>query len=242
MGCAVDIVWYSQWSTRAGNGGTLGQSEGKAGGYARPRKGCFPVEKPIPGGEALVDVIRRRWSPRAFVPKAIAPDVLRRIFEASRWAPSAYNEQPWRFLVARREDEKTFGTLLGCLVGANQVWARHAAVLAVGVVKRVLAFNGKLNLWAEHDLGAAVAQLSLQAVAEGLFVHPMAGFSPSQVREACGVPEGYDPLVALALGYGGDPDDLPEELRPRERGLRERQALEEMVFGAHWKAEAPFAG
>ncbi len=199
----------------------------------------FFVEKPVPGGSELVDVVRRRWSPRAFVPQGVAPEVLQRIFEAARWAPSAYNEQPWRFLVARREDERSFGVLLECLVEANQVWARHAAVLAVGVVKRVLEYNGKPNLWAEHDLGAAVAQLSLQAVEEGLFVHPMAGFSPSRVRETCEVPEGYAPLVALALGYGGDPDHLPEELAARERSPRERQPLENMVFGVRWGAELP---
>jgi GGDEF domain-containing protein len=125
---------------------------------------------------------------RAFEPRPVEKEVLRRIFEAARWAASAYNEQPWRFLLASRDQEPAFSLLLGCLVEQNQVWAANAGALAVGVTRKFFTHNEKPNRHAHHDLGLAVAQLTLQAVAEGIFVHPMAGFSLERVRQVWSVP------------------------------------------------------
>mgnify|MGYP003594049365 CR=1 FL=1 len=192
------------------------------------------MEKPAVTDVPLNELLRRRWSPRAFEPRPVEKEVLRRIFEAARWAPSAYNEQPWRFLLASRDQEPTFSLLLGCLVEQNQVWAANAGALAVGDTRKFFTHNEKPNRHAHHDLGLAVAQLTLQAVAEGIFVHPMAGFSLERVRQVWSVPEIYEPLVALALGYPGDPDTLGEDLRQREYAPRERRSLEELVFSGAW--------
>jgi len=192
------------------------------------------MEKPAVTDVPLNELLRRRWSPRSFDPRPVEKEVLRRIFEAARWAASAYNEQPWRFLLASRDQEPAFSLLLGCLVEQNQVWAANAGVLAVGVTRKFFTHNEKPNRHAHHDLGLAVAQLSLQAVTEGIFVHPMAGFSPERVRQVWSVPEIYEPLVALAMGYPGDPDLLAEDLRQREYAPRERRSLEELVFGGTW--------
>lgn len=192
------------------------------------------MEKPAVTDVLLNEELRRRWSPRAFDPRPVGRETLRRIFEAARWAASAYNEQPWRFLLASRDQEPTFSLLLGCLKEQNQAWAANAGALAVGLARNFFTHNEKPNRHAHHDLGLAVAQLTLQAITEGIFVHPMAGFSPERVRQLWSVPEVYEPLVALALGHPGDPDLLGEDLRQREYAPRERRPLAELVFGRNW--------
>ncbi|MBT8421166.1 MAG: nitroreductase family protein, partial [Gammaproteobacteria bacterium] len=120
------------------------------------------------------DLMERRWSPRAFSERPVEPAMLGSVFEAARWSASCYNEQPWRFIVAAREDDKAHGQLSGCLVEANRVWAAAAPVLVLCVVKRTFTHNGNPNRCTWHDLGAATAQLTLQAMSFGLYVHPMA--------------------------------------------------------------------
>ena len=188
----------------------------------------------------IEDVLAERWSPYAFDPRPLPADVLRSLFEAARWAPSSYNEQPWRYVVARREDEAAFADLLSCLVDANAAWARHASVLAVGIVAESFAHNGKPNRCAEHDLGLASASLTVEATARGLVVHQMAGIVPDRVRELYGVPEGYRPLTALAIGHAADPTTLPEEMRGRDTAPRERRPQDEFVFFGAWAEAARF--
>lgn len=187
----------------------------------------------------LLAPIRDRWSPRAFSERIPPRETLVRIFEAARWAPSAFNEQPWRFLLARKTEEIEFERMLSCLVEANAAWAAKAPVLAILSTSTHFQRNGKPNRHAAHDAGMALAQLILQATWEGLFVHPMAGFSRERTREIYGIPEDFEPVTALAMGYYGDPDDLDGDLREREMAPRERRPLGESLFAGNWDRPSP---
>ena len=197
------------------------------------------MEKPAETQYPIHDLLRRRWSPRAFSDRMVEPDKLRSLWEAARWAPSSFNEQPWSFIVATKDDPVEFGRLLSCLVEGNIQWAQHAPVLMVSVARLSFEEDGKPNRHAFHDVGLAVANLIVQATALGLVVHQMAGFHPDKVREFYGVPEQYEPVAAIALGYPGDPQSLPERLRKRELAPRERKPLTEFVFSGRWGQMSP---
>lgn len=192
------------------------------------------MEKPAETQYPIHELLRRRWSPRAFSDRRVDPSTLRSLLEAARWAPSSSNEQPWSFLVARRDDEAEFGRLLSCLVESNQVWAQHAPVLMVSLARMSFEEDGKPNRHAFHDVGQAVADFTVEATALGLFVHQMAGFHPDRVRELYGVPKEFEPVAAIALGYAGEPQTLPEKLRQRELAPRERKPIAEFVYTGRW--------
>jgi nitroreductase len=181
------------------------------------------------------ELLRKRWSPRAFADRPVEPAVLQRLLEAGRWAPSSFNEQPWALLVATREQPEQFQRLLSCLVEFNQSWARSAPVLMLSVAHKNLERNGNPNAHAWHDVGAAMANLTFQATAEGLFVHQMAGILPDRARQECRIPDDWDPVAGVALGYLGDPASLPEPLRQRETAPRQRKPLTSFVFGSLWQ-------
>ncbi len=188
------------------------------------------------------ELIGARWSPYGFSPRPVATEDLQALFEAARWAPSSYNEQPWRYIVATREQGELFGKVLACLWEPNQVWARHAPVLALALTAKTFARNGKENPAAEHDLGLAAAHLSLEATARGLAVHQMIGIHPDKVYAAFAVPQDTRPLTALAIGYRGRPEGVDHEIIARDRQPRQRRPLSEFVFGAGWEVPAEIAG
>ncbi|MBY0507861.1 MAG: nitroreductase family protein [Bryobacteraceae bacterium] len=177
----------------------------------------------------LQPLIQQRWSPRAFSSQAVAPEVLERLLEAARWAPSCYNEQPWRFVVAHASDAAAFAGILSTLVPFNQGWAKSAAVLGIAVANLNFA-SGKPNGWAHYDTGQAMAQLAIQAEHEGLKVHQMGGFDPAACQEALAIPEGHVAAAAFAIGYEGDPATLDPQLQGQETGQGERKPLAEIVF------------
>jgi nitroreductase len=180
------------------------------------------------------ELLCSRWSPRAFTKQIPSKDQLLSLFEAARWAPSCYNDQPWFFIIATKENIKEFEVMLSCLVEQNQVWAQHVPVLVIGIARTVFALNGKINHYAFHDLGMAIQNMALQATAMGLAVHPMAGFSKSCIRKTYNIPEEYDPMTAIAIGYPGTPDELPELLKQEELEPRERKRVREFVFTRAW--------
>jgi nitroreductase len=186
------------------------------------------------------ELIKRRWSPYGFADRPVPAAELRSLFEAARWAPSSYNEQPWRFIVATREEPEAFARLLSCLVELNQAWARRAPVLVVTATSLKFARNGKPNRVAEHDVGLAVMNLTFEATARGLMVHQMSGILPDRVRELYKLPEDYQAVTAFVIGYAADPKDLPEELRARDTTERTRRPLPEFVFGGDWGVPAAF--
>jgi len=191
------------------------------------------MEKPATTQHPIHDLLARRWSPRAFADRPVAPDVLRSLWEAARWAPSSANEQPWSFIVATRDDQQEFGRMLSCLVEGNQVWAKQAPVLMVSVAAK-LDRDKDPNPHAWYDIGQAVADLSVQATALGLFVHQMAGILPDKIRELYQIPDSHEPVTGIALGYPGTPEQLPDKLRQRELAARIRKPIGEFVFTGRW--------
>jgi len=148
--------------------------------------------------------------------RPVSDDDLRALFEAARWAPSSYNEQPWAYIVATKANPTAFARLLSCLVEGNQAWAQAAPVLALGCTSLFFKKNGKPNAAAIHDLGLASATLTLEATARGLFVHQMIGILPDKAPSAVPPPGGVQPLTGLAIGYAADPNALPEKYRDRD--------------------------
>jgi nitroreductase len=185
------------------------------------------------------ELLAERWSPYAFDNRAVAPADVRSLFEAARWAPSSYNEQPWSFIVASRDEPEEFQRLLSCLVDANQVWAKAAPVLALSVVSLRFTRNGKENRAAIHDLGLAAGNLVLEATARGLSVHQMIGILPDKARETYGIPEHSEAWTAIAIGYKGDPTTLPEALKERDLIPRQRKPLRQFLFAARWGNPSP---
>ena len=198
------------------------------------------MHKPAAIDHPVHEVIRERWSPRAFSEKAIPAEELRSLFEAARWAPSSSNEQPWAFVVATKDDQATFTKLLSTLVEANQVWAMHAPVLAIAISELAFARTGQPNRNAFYDTGGAVAHLSTEATARGLFVHQMAGFDPKKAVELFSIPNGWEPIAAFVIGYPGDPESLPQPLRDRELVPRTRKPLVDFVMSGSWGQAAWF--
>ncbi len=193
-----------------------------------------PVEFPVN------ELIQNRWSPRAFSDKPVPQEVLRSLFEAARWAPSSSNEQPWAYIVATKDDAENFEKSLGALVEFNANWAKKAPVLVIAVAELAFAKNNAPNRNAQYDVGAASLQLSIEATARGLVVHQMAGFDPETAREAYDIPQGWEPIAAMAIGYPGDAASLPEPLQSREKAPRSRKRIREFVMSGQWGHTAEF--
>ena len=192
------------------------------------------MDKPIPTEIALHDILRHRWSRRSFSKQHVEREKLERVLEAARWSPSAFNAQPWRFLVATKDDPQEYEKLLSVLLEGNVVWAQHAPVLLLAVARLNAERDNQPNIWAQYDTGQAAAYLTFQAEAEGLAMHQMAGFSADKAREVYDIPEDYQPIAAIALGYPGEHAALPENIRTRDESPRVRKPLSEIVFSGQW--------
>jgi nitroreductase len=196
------------------------------------------MHKPAATDFPVHDLIRDRWSPRAFANKPVESAVLASLFEAARWAPSSYNVQPWAYLVATKDDAKNFEKMLGVLVEFNAGWAKEAPVLVLAVAGLKL-LDGNPNRNAFYDTGAATALLSVEATARGLGVHQMAGFDSAKAKTVFDIPADWEPIAALAIGYPGHPDSLPQGLRDRELAPRTRKPLSEFVMSGRWGHTSP---
>ena len=185
----------------------------------------------VPG---VHELIRARWSPRAFSDREVSSEDLQTILEAARWAASSNNEQPWRFFVVRKADGAAFEKFLNLLFAGNQAWAKHAPVLIITAAKKNFSHNNSPNYYALHDGGQALANLFLQATALGMHAHGMAGFDHERARKELNLPDEYHVGAAVALGYAGSPDHLSEAQRKSELGPRIRKPLNEIAFGESW--------
>ena len=189
-----------------------------------------------PSTEGVLPVILERWSPRSFADRDVSAADLRVIFEAARWAPSSFNEQPWRFFVGAR-NSMTYSKIFEALVPSNQQWAKTAPVLILGVAKTRFSHNDTPNNYASHDLGAAMVLMTIQAASMGISTHQMAGFDWVSAREAFAIPETYAMGSVMALGYQGELADLPEKYQAQEQSPRSRKPLSEIVL-SDWERPA----
>jgi nitroreductase len=192
------------------------------------------MEKPAHTQFPIHELVARRWSPRAFDERPLGVDLLRTLFEAARWAPSSNNEQPWRFIVADKENETDWNRLFDCLTDGNRRWVFRAPVLALSIASMNFEDDGKPNRHAFHDTGLAAENLVLQATASGLAAHQMAGFDVEKARVDLEIPSGFEPVAMIAIGYPGDPAVLPERLRERELRPRSRRPIGEWTFSGRW--------
>lgn len=198
------------------------------------------MEKITPTQHEVLDIIKKRWSPVIYSDKPVERNKLLSMLEAARWAPSSYNEQPWSFLVALKEDQEEYKKMLDCLVPGNLEWAQMCPVLMITVAKRQFDANQKDNRHWFHDVGMATQNLMLQAASLGLYAHGMAGFDVEKTRQAYGIPDTHEPVAALGIGYPGEHEGKHEKLVSRDKEPRERDPLKNFVFQKKWNNPADF--
>lgn len=188
----------------------------------------------------IIPELTQRWSPRAFGEKEVPTDALKRIFEAARWAPSSRNEQPWRFIIARK-GEPHYDKLFEGLNEWNRKWAWTAPVLFSVLAVKKHEYKGRENSYCQHDVGLAMGNLLAQATHEGLALHQMAGIHKDKIAENFGVDEDeYEVMTITALGYQDEKrlDELDEKYREAEEKPRDRKPLKELLFAGR-TGEAP---
>jgi nitroreductase len=183
--------------------------------------------------------LAERWSPYAFQDRPVSDADLRSLFEAARWAASSYNEQPWSYIVATRDNPDHFQQILSCLVEPNQAWAKNAPVLALGVTTLKFTRTNEDNKAAIHDLGAASCNIAVEATARGICIHQMIGILPDKARDLFAIPEHSQAWTAMAIGYQGDPMTLPTNVQQRDLTPRQRKPLAQFVFGGKWGEPSP---
>jgi len=179
----------------------------------------------------ISNTIANRWSPRAFAGKPVEEEKITAVLEAARWTSSAFNEQPWHFVVGKKGDND-WKKILETLVAWNRQWAKEAPVLILNIAKQTFTHNGEPNEVALYDLGQAVSAMALEAVNQGLVSHQMTGFDGKKAGELFQLPDGFKAVSATAVGYYGNPDQLPDELATLEHQPRKRKSLDEII----WKA------
>jgi len=192
--------------------------------------------KPATTREKIHDIIEQRWSPRAIDPdKAVSNQQLYSILEAARWAPSCFNDQPWRYIVCvKHNNEISWQNILNCLVEKNRQWAKNAPVLIIAVAMNNFRHNGKPNRWAIYDTGAASTSLCLQATALGLATHQMGGFDEQKIRKVFELPSDCTAMSVIAVGYQADIDSLDDDFKDAEQAERSRLPLKQGFFSGRW--------
>lgn len=185
---------------------------------------------------AVNNLIANRWSPRAFdADKAVSQQSILSMLEASRWAPSCFNDQPWRYVVFNKSIEPSaWETALLTLAEKNQSWAKNAPVLILVIAADNFGHNGNPNRWSQYDTGAATLNLVLQAESLGLVTHQMGGFDSEKILSECGVPEGFTAMSIVAVGYQAEENILSGDLKESETADRTRNKLSGIVFESMW--------
>ncbi len=183
------------------------------------------------------DLIKKRWSPRAFSNKAIPMGEIRSLFEAARWAASARNLQPWYFIWANKENVSLYQELTDCLDPWNQQWTKTADLLIIAFIKKLNGEKRYINETALFDLGLAIGNMTTQASSAGIYLHSMGGIKPDFIKEHFQVAVEFEPVLMIAGGYLGDIKDIPADIASGEYAEQLRKNQEEFVFSHHpdWK-------
>lgn len=176
----------------------------------------------------IMDEILGRWSPRAFSDSPVPENDVMALLEAARFAPSCFNEQPWRFIVGNQN--KIRDRIFGLLAETNRTWAVHAPVLIMILGKKTFVTNGKENFWSSFDAGTAWGYFSLEAERRGYITHAMGGFSKAGAIQEFALGEDLQPIAVVALGKPGSVDRLPEALRLREVPGTRKEIAELILF------------
>lgn len=194
------------------------------------------MQKPAITQTPIHEIIANRWSPRAYdASKPVSQTQLTALLEAARWAPSCFGDQPWRFIVwDKNADANAWQQAFDCIVPSNQTWAKDAPVLVLICADTLFSHNQTPNKWAQYDTGAAAVSLCLQATSMGLVTHQMGGFNGDKARETFAIPAQYNPISMLAVGYEGDANNLPDDLKARELAERSRKPLGDLFFQGTW--------
>lgn len=176
-----------------------------------------------------------RWSPRSMTSEEISHDDLMGLFEAARWAPSSYNNQPWRFIYAKRNTEN-WDRIYSLMVEGNKIWAKNASVLVVVVSRKDFEYNEKPARTYQFDAGSAWENLALEATSRGLATHAMQGFDYDKAKVDLEVPENFDVMAMIAIGKRGQKESLPSNLQKNEYPT-DRKPLEEIVMEGRFKTK-----
>ncbi len=179
-------------------------------------------------------LIRSRRSSYAFDRRPLSREQICLLFEAARWAPSSFNEQPWRFLIATRDDAAAYARIAAAMSDWNRAFAERAPLIGLTAARLTFAKNGSPNRHAFHDVGLAAQNLSLQAVAMGLQAFFVAGFDVVAAKKLIDPSDDWEPVAMFVIGYPGRVEDLPEMLRAKETRERTRHALGAIVFEGDW--------
>ena len=189
---------------------------------------------------AIVSVLARRWSGRAYDPdRKPSHEQIIALLESARWAPSCFGDQPWRFVVcSRAENTEAWQRAVDCLSEGNRAWAGQAPVLILVTADSIFAANGNPNRWGQYDTGAAAMSLCVQATEMGLMAHQMGGFDADKAARLFAIPDRYKPMAFIAVGYQLPVEAIPPELKEREQADRSRRPLEQSFYDGSW--EKPF--
>lgn len=197
------------------------------------------MQKPAITQQAIHELLANRWSGRAYdADQSVSKEQVLSLLEAARWAPSCFGDQPWRYVVCNKADNlQAWQAAFDCLVPGNQGWAVNAPVLLLICADTLFGHNDKPNKWAAYDTGAATENLCLQATALGLMAHQMGGFDADKARATFNVPERYQILAMVTVGYQASVDSLSGEVKERELAARSRKPLEELFFNGVWQGQ-----
>jgi nitroreductase len=197
------------------------------------------MQKPAITQQAIHELLANRWSGRAYdAGKAVSQEQVISLLEAARWAPSCFGDQPWRYVFCNKADNmQAWQAAFDCLVPGNQGWAVNAPVLLLICADTLFGHNDKPNKWAAYDTGAATENLCLQATALGLMAHQMGGFDADKARATFKVPERYQILAMVTVGYQAAVESLSGEVKERELAARSRKPLEELFFNGVWQGQ-----
>lgn len=179
--------------------------------------------------------IRDRYSPRAYANTPLSEEEINSLFEAARWAASARNNQPWRFIYADKKDTERWRLLFDCLIESNQKWVAAAPFLMLALVQKTDPNRNKIRSHVDYQLGLAMGNFTLQAMSMGIYLRNMGGFSAEKAIANFHIPEIYEPVVMVAAGFPYTRDINDEDLKVPMGDERTRKPLNELIYDGDWE-------